>query len=564
MPYKFNPHRHVKIWLSKEADLFMPIENRMNLVEMHQKNPSDEIYLVYDHRLLSKKEEINLQKFCACNKIKPINVVSDIEPNCKTIQEKELLDCYQKEIAAIGKGGNLAAASDILRWIGAVYNLGTYTDFDIKVDTHLLPNNINVDFPILLNIGSVSIRGANILSLNNDVIAVVNSDAALSNIQSIQNGILNSYQNHEKNFSYSTYLDDCIKKIEGVIPIFLVNFLKSLANLQINAMAELDAIQNESEKKWLTPIDIRAKLENEKKHIPEKFINRVFRVLGLAPEIKAESLRIYFRNKTGWLAWLTMPQNEYNAMCERIFFDDNTLCNIMVEEVYNALYMQTVIASTGPSVVLPALFKEYSLNADTLRPYTFKCYGLESAFQLDSALPLGASFCKAMATLAACDKPSEIRHLSWTGRGHAAQKLREELIKTEFDKLPQEFLELKEDIQYHITRIEADLNGTFSFYRESARHAKINALKKILSALDGDHDKLLDVESLVKELQDFDNKYPGFDASLGKSKTQALIEKFKKNIFFAVSCERSGMGRVMLKRDSSSEDSWPIASLLTS
>ena len=63
-----------------------------------------------------------------------------------------------------------------------------------------------------------------------------------------------------------------------------------------------------------------------------------------------------------------------------------------------------------------------------------------------------------------------------------------------------------------------------------------------------DHDKLLGIESLAKGLQDFDNKYPGFDAALGKIKTQALIEKFKKDIFFALSCERSGMGRLMAKK----------------
>lgn len=72
--------------------------------------------------------------------------------------------------------------------------------------------------------------------------------------------------------------------------------------------------------------------------------------------------------------------------------------------------------------------------------------------------------------------------------------------------------------------------------------------------MNGNNDKLLDVEYLTKELQEFDKRYPGFDAALGKSKTQALIEKFKKNIFFAVSCERSGMGKVMLKRESSSSE----------
>ncbi len=48
--YKYNPHAHVKIWLSKTPSVFMNIENQTRLIEMREKNPNDimlEAYLIH-------------------------------------------------------------------------------------------------------------------------------------------------------------------------------------------------------------------------------------------------------------------------------------------------------------------------------------------------------------------------------------------------------------------------------------------------------------------------------------------------------------------------------------
>ena len=43
MPYELNPHRHVKIWLSKKPDIFLNQENQLRLVRIRAQNPDDVI-----------------------------------------------------------------------------------------------------------------------------------------------------------------------------------------------------------------------------------------------------------------------------------------------------------------------------------------------------------------------------------------------------------------------------------------------------------------------------------------------------------------------------------------
>jgi glucosyltransferase Lgt1/2/3 len=51
MAYSFAPHRHVKIWLSKDSDIFLNLENQIRLVKMRDINPKDTINFIYDSRL---------------------------------------------------------------------------------------------------------------------------------------------------------------------------------------------------------------------------------------------------------------------------------------------------------------------------------------------------------------------------------------------------------------------------------------------------------------------------------------------------------------------------------
>lgn len=187
MAYSFNPHRHVKIWLSKDKDIFLNLENRIRLVRMRDINPADEIYLVYDSSLLSSKALEELESFCAKYKITAKDVHKDVIPHCRSEEEKKLIKIYEDEISHLEDGGNLAVGSDVLRWLRPVYELGTYTDFDVHVDTRELPETISVEKPLLLSLGSYAVKSdVESICINNDTIAVVDSQEALSDIQKIQ------------------------------------------------------------------------------------------------------------------------------------------------------------------------------------------------------------------------------------------------------------------------------------------------------------------------------------------------------------------------------------------
>lgn len=542
MKYSFNPHCHVKIWLSKEPDLFLAYENQLRLIEMRQKNTNDKISLLYSQDLLSEKAHAELKLFCYRNRIIPVSIEENIAPRCKTSNEQALLACYQQEVFAFKNGnGNPAAASDILRWINSVYELGVYSDFDVKIDTKALPPLIEVDSPLLLNLGSFFIpRRAHILSLNNNVIAVVNNHAANIHIESIQNSILSAYQLGESDFTYNAYVQACVKELSAKIPHTFVHPLKSIFSSHIRTTTELDALRQ----KFGTPISIRGQLKHERDNDPHQFIMRVLRILGFDGTLNQEEplisravdcFRRYLKDKTGWLAWFTMPRNEYKSIRAKINLGDDALCKAIMDEIYTILYMQTVTGSTGPLQVLMAIFKQttfepFSFNI-MARPFAFSHYGLQHAFQLDHGLPLDASIFKVLETFAACDKPSEHGNLSWTSQGVMAQNQRGALIKAQIKRLPQQFLELKTEIEVHKKAIERSVQRCFGFYRKKVRVAKIDALNEVLNYF---AEGYFNVAAFTQAVAHFPDKHMGFDATIGQNTTKKLIEKCSEYALLAI------------------------------
>jgi len=130
MTYVYDPHRHVKIWLSKDKTIFLNFSNQLRLIRMRMQNPNDIIYFVYDSDLLPTNFVGSLVTYCNKYNIHPVNV-RDIILQCTTVDEKNLTEIYQDEISNINNGGNLASASDILRWLrpvtGVNYNYSSTT-----------------------------------------------------------------------------------------------------------------------------------------------------------------------------------------------------------------------------------------------------------------------------------------------------------------------------------------------------------------------------------------------------------------------------------------------------
>lgn len=105
MTYQFNPHAHVKIWLSKDKDSFLNLENILRLLTVRDNNPNDTIHFVYDSLLLSEQAQRELAYFCKKCNLHPVDVRSDVFPVCKTENEKKLIELYENEILHIHEGG---------------------------------------------------------------------------------------------------------------------------------------------------------------------------------------------------------------------------------------------------------------------------------------------------------------------------------------------------------------------------------------------------------------------------------------------------------------------------
>ncbi|MBA2652663.1 MAG: hypothetical protein H0U73_10410 [Tatlockia sp.] len=163
------------------------------------------IYLIYDSQLLSLESVADLIDFCAKNELIPLDVRVDIFPQCKTLEEQNLIAVYDNEVKNLGQGGLVVAGRDILSWLKPVYELGTYSDLDVIVDTSHIDTK-EVDKPLLLPIDIEETETYDInegyIRLNNNVIAVVDSEAALPLIQKIQRNIVSACSSFSEGRSY--------------------------------------------------------------------------------------------------------------------------------------------------------------------------------------------------------------------------------------------------------------------------------------------------------------------------------------------------------------------------
>ena len=212
-PYDYDPHQHIKIWLSSNRDVFLTPINQLRLVNMRSINPTDTIHFIYDSRLLSPGALSELVLFCNKHKIVSHDIPVEIIPACQTREEKKLIDLYEDEIFHLHEGGNLGAASDFLRTLSPIYSLGTYTDFDVHIDTRKLPPLLKVKEPILVSFDKSTSQFCN------DILIVTNPVRAFEFIQIIQRAMIDacipnaSKKSHLKPDSLKFYQVECQKKM---------------------------------------------------------------------------------------------------------------------------------------------------------------------------------------------------------------------------------------------------------------------------------------------------------------------------------------------------------------
>ncbi len=408
MPFVYNPHKHVKIWLSTNRDLFINPKNQLRLIRMRELNPNDEITLVYDSKLLSEKSLADLFIFCQKLAIKPIDV-RDIFSQCQTVEEKNLINDYENEIKTIDSDRVIVVCRDILSWLKPIYELGTYTDFDAVIDTSQI-TTIEVDKPLLLPIGSFEKdEHENFIALNNNIIAVVNSEAALPLIQKIQRDIHQACSQYEQDNSYHEKLLT-IEESEFSAFKLETNILHKYSKGKSMQDARKEVIKfcsdNKSFCNHLLPtlqknqesilLVARLAFGAQIQQLQAKSAELMMDVLSFTQknisqinsdeQLQAIVMKKMERN----MNWLKSNTPTLQRISELLSLNDDKLTTC-IREGYRELFIRdSVICTTGPINIKYSLFGNEIMPKNEIlekaAPYSFAHYGLNVLFSANDSL----------------------------------------------------------------------------------------------------------------------------------------------------------------------------------
>ncbi|MGE4350497.1 MAG: glycosyltransferase family 88 protein [Candidatus Berkiella sp.] len=151
--WKIETKRHYKIWFSANPDEFLNDENKLRFIRACLDNPDIRFSFVYSSAILSEFAIAELKDFCAKLNIQAVDFDSDVLRLLAHRLDKESYHHAMQEIrhAVKKQGGNLAAASDLIRWLpGLIQCCGIYSDFDVELKFQKLNPVINVKSPVIL------------------------------------------------------------------------------------------------------------------------------------------------------------------------------------------------------------------------------------------------------------------------------------------------------------------------------------------------------------------------------------------------------------------------------
>lgn len=511
MDFLYNPHLHVKIWLTKSKHEFMNIENQKRLIEMRETNPDDIIYLVYDSSLLNEKSQLELQQYCKEHDCIPINADSEIfKKQLKTHNEKTLYLYYKDEINNLDNGGNLAVASDILRWLPGVYRYGTYTDLDFPVDTNKLPKNIIVKAPLILNLGNANFGKKTFLLSNNDFIAVSNPIAAANEINNIQSNLIKKLKHYDADF-----IEKIGKEIgKNKLNVKIFNYLKNCSRPEA-IYIEKSGYAN---KQNLSSRELRAQIN---KIMADKslFLNFYKTQVSESEQEVILRLRKQLQTQLTFIKWLFF-RKEFNEIKTILCENNESFIEYLIKKERSLYLKSIVICTTGPIEISNALFKNYILSRidfnKSVFPFSFHYYDLQEAFQSKNSIPINLSMFKMFQFIGAND--GELSDSSWLENGINLQRERERNIQYQkeafYINLSYKLEYIKESIQNHIQKLESRklnrLLKKFDIFK-SSQEVQLYLLQKTLNCFHSyKNENFFDVvqfKNVLKEVSQY-NKQP--------------------------------------------------------
>lgn len=245
--YNLNTTNWVKIWFSTDPSHFIAkkierIETKMT--EMVIENEHLNFTVIYSSAILNnsgKNALIHTKKqFTHFPNLSFLDIDSpEFRAELQNKREWALYTIALKELANLGRGGNPAAASDIIRILTPCSRKGIYADFDVPLKKETIEEVISVNSPILFPIARTRYC--------NDIIAIVpNIPSPL--LDTIQQNILDGYStiglsrfsrsaldDSADSSHLSSFIDELKRKAHSVEhPETLILELRQFIQLQIN------------------------------------------------------------------------------------------------------------------------------------------------------------------------------------------------------------------------------------------------------------------------------------------------------------------------------------------
>jgi glucosyltransferase Lgt1/2/3 len=514
MTYTYHPDLHIKIWLSDDPNSFLNLENQIRLIQMREKNPRDRIHFIFDSELLTQKAVQALNIFCKEHTLIPIDA-HKIQTQLRSEKEHKLYQFYKDELHHLKTGGNLAVASDILRWLSPIFKYGTYTDFDVPIDTSHLPSSIIIDAPLLLNIGSLHMGKKEFILANNDFLAIV--DAQAESIERVQSGILARLKLYDNDFVERTeeeLIDD--------------NFLYRQLMKAMRNRSDIDYI---AKSKKIRPSSLNSSLNlrsyiNEVMSDPNKFLDFNKLRPNESNQAIVQRLRKELHTQLNWVKFLFFNK-EYCLIKTILEQEDHKFLTYLMRKERDLYLKSIVVCTTGPIELSNALFNAYVLDEDKfireVQPLSFNHYGLQKAFRSQNSIPLHEHV---FGMLKFLGLEGEVNDSSWLPTGKKLQTLRTIRLMQYQKKLafnlPSTLLSIKKEIELSIQK---DSNTTkaheqiLNCFNQEKNEFDIIKFKNILINVNPN----LCAEKTIKDLNDLCHEAVLF--SLAKEKKLKLTAR---------------------------------------
>ncbi|HFR4767830.1 TPA: glycosyltransferase family 88 protein, partial [Legionella pneumophila] len=204
--YAFDTTNIFSVWFSNNPAVYMPQHVKTQVEKTAKLNQPGKTRIVFSSLCLNETAQIDFQQWAKENNIELVDIDSiDLKSVSET--DAQLLNLAKDELEGMrkGKGGNPAAASDLVRWVDVIIGeSSTYIDIDLPMNDKKVTVEVHSGFPVLLNMGSALTKDGQQPAMENpafntDMIAYSkDKEARRQIIEGVAKKIIARYENCAK------------------------------------------------------------------------------------------------------------------------------------------------------------------------------------------------------------------------------------------------------------------------------------------------------------------------------------------------------------------------------